>query len=173
MKPKLYFPSYEHQEMVETFVKDMETMHSQIHGMSMYPTLKDDFSAWIQKEKQLHLGINLAPRFVPGSIFLYILDSVIIGTISIRHCLNDSLEKVGGHIGYSIHPAYRMQGHATKMLQEALAFCQQWEIWPVLITCDKDNIGSKKTILKCGGILENEWYNPETKNTILRYWIGK
>jgi len=39
----------------------------------------------------------------------------------------------------------------------------------VLITCDQDNIGSAKTIEKCGGILENE---VDDNGTIKkRYWI--
>jgi predicted acetyltransferase len=59
------------------------------------------------------------------------------------------------------------------MLQEALHFCKQWEIWPVLVTCLKGNIGSQKTIEKCGGVLENEYYDENTKETILRFWIGR
>ena len=40
----------------------------------------------------------------------------------------------------------------------------------VLMTCDKDNIGSAKSIVKNGGILENEIVN-EDGVTEQRYWI--
>ena len=42
-----------------------------------------------------------------------------------------------------------------------------------LITCDKDNIGSMKTILKNCGVLENELFDEETGKIIQRYWIKK
>ena len=39
----------------------------------------------------------------------------------------------------------------------------------VLMVCDKDNIGSAKSIIKNGGILENE--HIENGKTEQRYWI--
>ena len=39
----------------------------------------------------------------------------------------------------------------------------------VLMVCDKDNIGSAKSIIKNGGILENE--QTENGKTEQRYWI--
>jgi predicted acetyltransferase len=38
-----------------------------------------------------------------------------------------------------------------------------------LITCDKNNIGSAKTIIKNGGVLENEVM--EDGEITQRYWI--
>ncbi len=40
----------------------------------------------------------------------------------------------------------------------------------VLITCDKTNIASAKTILANGGILENEVVEDDG-NVVQRYWI--
>jgi predicted acetyltransferase len=39
------------------------------------------------------------------------------------------------------------------------------------MTCDKDNIGSAKAIVKNGGVLENEFVNDEG-NLEQRYWIS-
>jgi len=41
----------------------------------------------------------------------------------------------------------------------------------VLVTCDQDNIGSIKTIEKCGGILENVVTLPDLRAPKHRYWI--
>ena len=41
----------------------------------------------------------------------------------------------------------------------------------VLLTCDKVNIWSAKTIQKCWWILENEIIDPEDWELIQRYWI--
>ena len=40
----------------------------------------------------------------------------------------------------------------------------------VLITCDRDNIGSAKSIINNGGILENEFVNSDGEIE-QRYWI--
>ena len=41
----------------------------------------------------------------------------------------------------------------------------------VLMTCDKDNIGSAKSIIKNGGIFENEFINSDGEIE-QRYWIN-
>ena len=41
----------------------------------------------------------------------------------------------------------------------------------ILITCNKNNTASRRTIESCGGILENEVI--EETRTTLRYWIYK
>ena len=47
----------------------------------------------VKKENQNHLGINLDEGYVPGTTYFYIDNDQIIGTINIRHCLNDFLLK--------------------------------------------------------------------------------
>jgi len=75
----------------------------------------------------------------------------------------------GGHIGYGIRPSERKKGYATKMLELALALCRQKGMEKVLLTCDKGNIGSAKTMSKNGAVLENEV--EENGKTVQRYWI--
>ena len=80
----------------------------------------------------------------------------IIGAISIRHYLNGNLLNTGGHIGYGIRPSERKKGYAKTMLKMALEKCIELDMKRILITCDKTNIGSAKTILANGGTLENQ-----------------
>ena len=93
----------------------------------------------------------------------------MIGIINIRHELTDYLLKVGGHIGYSIHPDFWGQGYGSEQLVLALRECQKLGIQDVLITCDKNNPASAKVIIKNGGVLENEVQ--EGEKIIQRYWI--
>lgn len=173
METQIVFPDYCHEDAMRKFVSDMCSFDNSkdINGSGLFMQYQNDFHSWIKKEKQMHLGIQLNDGFVPATTFLYMLDDEVIGVINIRHCLNAYLFNVGGHIGYSVHPQYRKQGHATKMLQAALKFTQEWEITPVLVTCNKDNIASRKTIGKCNGVFENEYKDGE--ETILRFWIGE
>ena len=85
--------------------------------------------------------------------------------IDIRHRLNDYLLNFGGHIDYSVRKSERQKGYATEMLALALIECMKLNIKRVLITCDKDNIASAKTIINNGGILEGSGITQ-------RYWIN-
>ena len=109
--------------------------------------------------------------YLPSSTFFAVVDDNIVGIVDIRHSLNDFLINVGGHIGYSVHPNERLKGYTIEILRLALEKCQQMEINPVLITCDKDNIGSQKTIINNGGVLENEFIDENGKIT-LRFWVN-
>lgn len=107
---------------------------------------------------------------VPSSMY-FLIDNhnKIYGAIDIRHELNDYLLQYGGHIGYGIRPSQRRKGYASQMLTLALPIVKELGISKALITCDKNNVGSAKTIMNNGGILENEVINGD--EITQRYWI--
>jgi len=76
-----------------------------------------------------------------------------LGTVLIRHRLTPALERAGGHIGYHVVPGQRRRGHATQMLAQALAVCQQLGLREVLVTCPVDNLASRRVIEANGGAL--------------------
>lgn len=109
---------------------------------------------------------------VPDSTF-FCLDverDIFVGAVNIRHYLNDQLLFSGGHIGDGIRPSERRKGYATAMIGLALEECKKLGIKKVLMTCDKDNIGSAKSIINNGGILENEVVDDGVIEQ--RYWIS-
>ena len=89
---------------------------------------------------------------------------------NIRHYLNDYLLNYGGHIGDGIRPSERGKGYATEMIRLSLSECKKLGLDKVLMVCNKSNIASAKTIIKNGGILENE-FTTEDGKTYQRYWI--
>ena len=89
--------------------------------------------------------------------------------MNIRHYLNEELLKTSGHIGDGIRPSERRKGYATAMIGLALQECQKLGIERVLMCCRKDNIGSAKSIVKNGGVLENEIVVDDHLEQ--RYWI--
>ena len=108
---------------------------------------------------------------VPDSTF-FCLDeerNIIVGAINIRHYLNETLLFNGGHIGDGVRPSERRKGIATKMISLALEECRKLGIPKVLMVCDKDNIGSAKSIINNGGVLENEIMGDGV--IVQRYWI--
>jgi predicted acetyltransferase len=96
-------------------------------------------------------------------------ENKIVGAVNIRHNLNEALLRSGGHIGDGVRPTERKKGYATEMISIALEKCRGMGLQKVLMTCDKDNIGSAKSIINNGGILENEY----DKDGVIeqRYWI--
>ena len=115
--------------------------------------------------------------FVPDSVF-FLLDEErnrLVGAVNIRHYLNEHLLNYGGHIGDGVRPSERRKGYATEMLKQILPKCKAMNINRVLLACDKENIGSAKTIIANGGVLENEVIDEvglSKSGTIQRYWIS-
>lgn len=110
-------------------------------------------------------------NLVPDSTF-FCLDEdrdIFVGAVNIRHYLNERLLLGAGHIGDGVRPSERRKGVATRMIALALEECRKLGISKVLMVCDKENIGSAKSIRSNGGVLENEIEIYGV--TRQRYWI--
>ena len=57
------------------------------------------------------------------------------------------------------------------MLGLVLPICREMGIRKVLITCIEGNEGSRRTILKNGGVYESTVYQAEMDRYLERYWI--
>ena len=105
------------------------------------------------------------PGFVPDTVLWLRDGATFIGRTSVRHELTEMLREIGGHIGYDVRPSYRRRGHGTEMLRQALPIARRLGIDPALVTCDVDNIGSRRVIEANGGRLEDERLGK------LRFWV--
>lgn len=136
-----------------------------------YAIRKVDYHDFIRYAASLEVGHDRDESLVPDSTF-FCLDTdrdIFVGAVNIRHWLNEGLLLNGGHIGDGIRPSERRKGYATKMIALALDECRKLGIDRVLMVCDKNNIGSAKSIMNNGGVLENEIIVDGT--TEQRYWI--
>jgi len=131
----------------------------------------DDFDSLVESLNGYSDGIGLPDGFVPcTTLWLVNNDNRVLGAIEIRHKLNDYLSFRGGHIGYGIRPSERKKGYASYMLSMSLQQCKSIGLSKILITCLKNNIGSVRTIIKNGGILESE--DIDNGEIFQRYWIN-
>jgi predicted acetyltransferase len=81
----------------------------------------------------------------------------LVGVVNIRHHINfPSLSLYGGHVGYGVREDERRKGYATAILSETLKECKKLGLDRILISCDRDNVGSRRTIEKNGGIFDRE-----------------
>lgn len=129
-----------------------------------------DYAAHLRRLADNAAGIDLRDGHVPGTMFYAFVDGEIVGRVSVRHHLNDTLRVRGGHIGYAVAPGFRRRGYATAMLAQALDHCRALGLDRVLITCDDDNIASVRMIERAGGVLENKVVDPHG-TVVRRYWL--
>ena len=128
-----------------------------------------DFADMMKKWEEDTTALVYEKGFVPATLYFYVCDDRVIGAIHLRHELNESLAYYGGHIGYGIRPSMRGKGYGKKMLADLLDHLRQGDNEKVLITCDKDNVASAKTIEACGGVLEA--IADVDGNLVRRYWV--
>lgn len=155
-------------EMIDEWKLDQEINHTNHSPWAIFRNDYHDFDYYLD-----NLEIN-EPKDdkVPDSVF-FLLDverNILLGAVNIRHYLNDFLLQYGGHIGDGIRPSERGKGYATEMIRLSLQECKKLGLDRVLMVCDKSNIASARTIIKNGGILENE-YVDEKGEVQQRYWI--
>ncbi|MBE5105179.1 GNAT family N-acetyltransferase [Bacillus thuringiensis] len=167
---KLLKPTREYSEQIMEYQKVFSYAGEQPHGSSSLQNFAS-LDEWFEKVNIQEVGENLPSNRVPSSQFLSVEKGGIVGFVNIRHRLTPELLLESGHIGYSVHPNKRRQGYATKQLQLSLIEAQKLGLKKVLITCDKSNIGSAKTIQKAGGVLENEVVSSHTGEIVQRYWV--
>ena len=136
-------------------------------GLDRFSTIEE----WLEELKKRSSKDTVPEGLVPSSTYLGIRekDNYIIGMIDIRYCLNDFLLQAGGHIGCGVRKFERKKGYAKQMIKLALEKCKKLKIEKVLITCNDDNIASEKSIISCGGILE-DIRTVDGKN-YKRFWI--
>jgi predicted acetyltransferase len=103
--------------------------------------------------------------YVPCTTLWWIDGEEYLGRLAIRHRLTPHLREAGGHIGYDVRPSARRRGHATAMLRSALPVVRSLGIESALVTCDVDNVGSRKVIERNGGVLD------DVRGDKLRYWV--
>lgn len=139
---KLVFPTEEYKEQIEEYLKEhFEAGEYELAGDGGLDRIKN-FDDWLVKIKKDLLEETIQENRIPATLFLGVRksDNKVIGTVQIRHRLNESLLKNGGHIGDGVRPSERRKGYATEMIRLALEECKKIGIDRVLMVCYKDNI---------------------------------
>jgi predicted acetyltransferase len=169
---RLKNPTMEYKEQVIEYKQEFIDNNSDFDGCAGLNDT-EDYDEW-------RTGKILDKKFgkdrSPSQVFLAVrkIDNTVVGMIDIRYKFNEITRKFGGNIGYSVRPSERCNGYASEMLKQMLLFLRDSELNKVLICCDPENTGSKRTIEKNGGVLESivdDEPHFGKSGKIARYWI--
>ena len=162
---ELVFPTKVHKTIAEEYLDEhIINGENSIQGDSGLDSM-ESYDKWLDK---IHNDLYCE---IQSIIFFAIRksDKKLVGTINIRYPYQGYVQ-LYGHIGYGVRPSERRKGYATLMLKLALEYCKKIGLEKVLLTCDKSNIASAKTIIKCSGVFENEQKQNDGEY-LQRYWI--
>src|SRR5436309_5332828 len=144
------------------FLRAHRATSPEVPNFLHYYTEGMPFTTYLDVLAERARGEHLPPHHVPSTFLFAFVEARIVGRVSIRHSLNDFLERAGGHIGYVVVPEFRRRGYATTMLRLSVEIAlDKLGINRILVTCDDDNVGSIRTIEKNGGVLENIISGPD------------
>jgi predicted acetyltransferase len=160
-------PRYKDQfiEAVQEFQREGRHQHYDLQRITR------DFEGFIRHLHDQRDRTKIAPHLVPATDFWLIDNEEFIGRLALRHELNEVLLKVGGHIGYEIRPSRRRRGYGKEILRLGLEQARQFGMRHVLVTCDENNLGSKRIIESNGGQFENAVMVEGSPVKKLRYWF--
>ncbi len=145
-----------------------------IHGSGLFDKL-DTYEQWLAHlARMAREQTALEAGWVPSSTFFAqrTADGALVGVIDIRHQLNEPLRRLGGHIGYAVHPDERRKGYATRMLGLARGFARTVGLSEVLLGCMAGNAASRRTILANGGVLRETFYSADVNGEVEHYTIA-
>ena len=161
-------PAPEHKARYEAMMEEWEGYGGRLNpgALRRYSPRKrqnvpyEEWIGWVEADRQ-----------AGQDLFFLLKGETLLGAISIRYRKKAQDTGTDGNSGYGIRPSMRRKGYAAKMLAMALPVMREYGLNPVVITCDKDNIASAKTILRNGGQLIGEQIDDETGKLVQIYYI--
>lgn len=153
-------PNMEYMEDAINYINECIESDGHCNGVGGLNRYLENYEGWLE---YLEYSRNyVADEVRVPSLEYYLVresDNRIVGMINIRLSLNERLENLGGHIGYSIRPSERRQGYNRINLYLALLVCQEYGLDRVVLDCNRDNLGSSRSMMALGGRLIREWYD--------------
>lgn len=76
-----------------------------------------------------------------------------LGAINLRIGSTTHIERYAGHIGFGVHEAHRGRRYASRAVRLLAPLAQRLGVDPLWITCDPENLASRRTLELAGAEL--------------------
>jgi len=163
----LAVPSKEYQKSFEDYVLAYKNVGDN-HYINLYRKGFENFNEYLKDLHNYSIGIDLPEGYVATSSFWLIDNNEVVGVVRVRH----QEVEFCGHIGYDISPCYRNKGYGTEILKLALEEAGKIGIKEAIVTCNIDNLSSKKIIEKNNGQLLGTIFDEEENEKLYKYCIA-
>ncbi|MCQ4924036.1 GNAT family N-acetyltransferase [Tissierella carlieri] len=150
-------PNKEYQKSFENYALAYRKINDE-HYFNKYKRALENFQDYLK---------DLPQGEVITSTFWLIDKKEVVGVVRIRH---QEIE-CAGHIGYDISPDCRNRGYGFQILKLALEKAIKIGIEEVILTCNIDNIASKKIIEKNKGKLLGIIFDEEENEYMYKFSI--
>ncbi|MBT8495914.1 MAG: GNAT family N-acetyltransferase [Deltaproteobacteria bacterium] len=88
----------------------------------------------------------------------------MVGAIDLRAGTTDDIVRFGGHVGYSVDAEHRGARYAARSLMLLRILANAHGLDPLWITCNPDNIASRRTCELAGAVYVETVLLPETSD---------
>ncbi len=146
-------PCPAHRALLLEYKREFEQAGESIDG-SAGLGLYRAFDQWLRCVQDNARPETLRPGSVLTSVYLVFDGELFVGMVDIRHRLDSGPSVTFGHIGYSVRPALRRRGYATRILRKALEECKALGLSQVVLVCRQENAASARVMQRCGARLQ-------------------
>ena len=158
---KIYQKSFENYALAYGKIDDK-------YYFNKYKKALENFQGYLKYLQNYSKGNDLPQGEVITSTFWLIDIKDVVGVVRIRH---ENIE-CDGHIGYDISPDCRNRGYGSQILKLALEKAINIVgIEEINLTCNIENIASKKIIEKNNGKLLGTIFDEEENEYLYKYSI--
>jgi predicted acetyltransferase len=159
-------PDKEYQKSFERYALAYRKINDE-HYFNKYKKALENFQDYLNDLHNYSIDNGLLQAEVITSTFWLIDKKEVVGVVRVRH----QEVECAGHIGYDISPDYRNRGYGFQILKLALEKAKNIGIEEAILTCNIDNIASKKIIEKNNGKLLGTIFDIEENEYLHRYSI--
>lgn len=159
-------PSEEYQKSFQNYALAYRKINDS-HYFNKYKKALENFDEYLNDLHNFCKGIDLPLGKVATSTFWLIDNDEVVGVVRVRH---QEIE-YAGHIGYDISPMYRNKGYGTQILKLALEKAVEIGIKDAIVTCNIDNVASRKVIEKNNGRLLGVIFDEEENEKLYKFGI--
>lgn len=164
--PFLVEPDIKYQKSFENYALSYKKVHDE-HYFPKYKKALENFQDYLDDLHNDSKVNDLPQEEVLTSTFWLMDKKEVVGVVRIRH----QEVECAGHIGYDISPDYRNRGYGLQILKLALEKAKEIGIENVILTCNIDNIGSKKIIEKNNGELLGTIFDEEDNEYLYKFRV--